>query len=570
MTNRIRFALLTALILLPTAVVSAQSKFDAMDPLSKMFLLPKEDIFKTPEQVGLVADEIEFANEQGHQLRGWYIKTENATQTVMVCQGNAYNSSVFLPYAKVFADGGFNVLLFDYQGYGRSDGIPSFASLMGDVQAAYDFLTGDMQVTPDKIGVFGVSLGSALSLYLCARNEVAGLAVEDAFVPGDMLQTYLDNQKPGQFMETLIKSTSATVLPRVDPIVNVKKIDCPIFLMHGQNDWLLPPKGSFRVFSEVETPARIWMMKGVGHAPESLEIHDREYAWQLQRFFREVFAKTDDLTSPNIVWSSTKLESAEDEESPATFQTELQIEVDGRAFLDVCLMDKDGKAKFWRPIVEGKQTIVQTTAFEPMYASATVCRFCLANDYDSPNTADQWRPDYSKMSQDRADFFSFAAKFQTEMSNLHRQLRLNNDQRTVAEANELRWETIDQLLPNPESIDPHIQPYYVQLPAFFTAQLPIDDNTIRIWERILEFVPENPKDHFRLGNASFDVGYRDLLLANILARMIPFELERGNVERARQLLQVYSDTTNFDFSAEQIAAVQTLDDYQSLMQSSGE
>ena len=135
------------------------TNIEKMDPLSKMFLLPTTAIFATPEDVDLDAEAIEFKNETDQTLRGWFIRCPDAVQTVMVCPGNSANISVFFQYAQILVKGGYNVLLFDYQGFGKSDGIPSFTSLKGDVTAAYEFLVTHEKSLPRTLACLAFRWG---------------------------------------------------------------------------------------------------------------------------------------------------------------------------------------------------------------------------------------------------------------------------------------------------------------------------------------------------------------------------------------------------------------------------
>ncbi len=166
-TRRILFIVFVVLPCLPCLPclpfddVSAETpkSVTAADPVSQACLRPMKGDFRGPDQVGLTASEVHFVNVGGHRLRAWFFPVKNAGQSVLFCMGNTGNISLMLPYAKILQQGGFDVLLFDYQGFGESEGVPSVSALLTDCLAAFDFLQVHTQRAPEDIGVFGVSLG---------------------------------------------------------------------------------------------------------------------------------------------------------------------------------------------------------------------------------------------------------------------------------------------------------------------------------------------------------------------------------------------------------------------------
>ena len=502
------------------------TNIEKMDPLSKMFLLPTTAIFATPEDVDLDAEAIEFENETDQTLRGWFINCPDAVQTVMVCPGNSANISVFFQYAQILVKGGYNVLLFDYQGFGKSDGIPSFTSLKGDVTAAYEFLVNTREIAPENIGVFGISLGSTLSLYLAANKPIAALALEDVFVPNDMIERYLENEKPSAFMQSMIRTAGKSVLPQVDPIANVGRLEnCPLLLLHGENDWLLPPVGSNRVFSAAKKEtARLWIMKGVGHAPESIEINDREYSWQLQRFFAEAFGDSKKLTLPAVTWETKKIDELK-------YQTTVKVKTDSREAIELSLMGERTAYVSVRRFSNSEEAIVVESRFEPRYVSANDCKHVIDNGDGT------WTPDLSKMSADRAAFFEFQVQGSLAYRK-HRQ-KLSKEEWSKLDPQLLRWELLEPNLPAAEDVDAHIRPYYASLLARHAYAIKHAPGVplVSIWEKTLSYFPEVPSEHFRLGNAGFALGYKDYYASYMLERWIVVELQRSEFDKAHQLMR---------------------------------
>ena len=247
-----------------------------VDPLSRQFMAPMRDDFVTPDQVGLKYEDVRFRNHAGTALRGWYFSVEGAEFTVLFCMGNTGNVSVNLPYAQLLTDGGFNVLLFDYQGFGGSDGVATALSLFSDASSAFDYLTTGRQINSGKIGVFGVSLGSPLAVAVAATRKAGAVATEDLLLPTDRVAS-LRASLPNDFATRLALGTLETVVfPQIDPLLNIPKLECPLLLMHGEHDRLIPPMSTIRAAALAMSPKRVWIMSDTGHAPESLEVNDQE------------------------------------------------------------------------------------------------------------------------------------------------------------------------------------------------------------------------------------------------------------------------------------------------------
>src|SRR5690606_11335008 len=98
-----------------------------MDPLSARFLFPSPVWIREPRDVGLQAERVRFVNRGGHELTGWWFDRPGVDETILVCGGNAGNMSYFLPWAGFLSER-FDVLLFEYQGFGRSAGTASIVS----------------------------------------------------------------------------------------------------------------------------------------------------------------------------------------------------------------------------------------------------------------------------------------------------------------------------------------------------------------------------------------------------------------------------------------------------------
>lgn len=513
-----------------------ESKFAQMDILSRSILLPIAEEFATAQEVGLDGERVEFRNRQGNLLSGWFIPGDNS-KTILVCPGNAGNVAVYFPYADVLVRGGFNVLIFNYQGFGESEGIPNILSLPGDVECAYEFLRDKKNVKPDDLGVFGVSLGSTLSFYLAARNPVSALAVEDTFIPGAMLDRYIQKARSGMLFELAANAIRNTALPAVDPMQNVKKVKCPILFLHGANDNFLPPVSSFQVASQANVPTRSWIMQGVGHAPESLEVNDLEYAHQLQKYFTEILVNNSDFSNdPSFTFDVQESpESGAEPETQAKYITKLLVKTEEESPVEICLMDDQSHSLVERRICELQREFEIVTAFRPSYVSVIECRHAVKAE-------SSWEPALSQLSSDRKTYQKIASESTKKIIELYRTKRDKGETVQPLE----RWGILKPMLPEPQKVHAHIRPYYAQLIARRLVNIRDIDQKEMIphWETMLAFFPENPKRHYQLGDANFQLGFANPVVSIVLRDWIVHELDSANVEKAQTLMQRYIELSS--------------------------
>ena len=169
------------------AVVPAKPRRGALDPLSEMLLHPRDYEVRDPAFASLAPESVSFENAGGSRLRGLWYESASSDRTVIVCMGNTGNATWMVPFAAILVGGGFDVLLFDYQGFGGSDGTGSLLTLPGDAEAAWRFVTETKGRKPEQVGVLGISLGSVLALQLAAQFQPRACAVEDLFFPDAQL-----------------------------------------------------------------------------------------------------------------------------------------------------------------------------------------------------------------------------------------------------------------------------------------------------------------------------------------------------------------------------------------------
>ncbi|MCC5886636.1 MAG: alpha/beta hydrolase [Gammaproteobacteria bacterium] len=144
--------------------------------------VPGRALVATPERIGLDYEDVHFAAEDGIRLHGWFVPVPEAGRTLLFMHGNAGNISHRLESLRIFHRLGLNVFIFDYRGYGQSEGRPSEPGLHADALAALRYLEAERGVPPAEVVAFGRSLGGAVAACLAAREPLAGLILESTFI----------------------------------------------------------------------------------------------------------------------------------------------------------------------------------------------------------------------------------------------------------------------------------------------------------------------------------------------------------------------------------------------------
>lgn len=497
----------------------------AIDPISRGLMMPSLDDFLRPNELGLSFEEVRFRNQMGSELRGWFLPADGGRQTILFCMGNSGNISSMLLYAKLLVEGGFNTFLFDYQGYGGSEGVASVMSLYGDAVSAFDYLVAERKMRPSEIGVFGVSIGSSPAIAVAADRDAGAVAVEDILLPMPHIERIKKSLPDNMAIRLAFGAIQTVVAPRLDPLQGVPRLVCPLFLMHGENDRLLPPSGTVQVAAISQVPTRTWIMSGAGHAPETLEVNELEYATQIPEFFKSAFAGTLTATKPTL-----EVESRGDKWLATVA---LQCEVAGA--WQIAVGSEEGRFVFARRMVKDEITFAVECDFEPIHVSAV--RF----HHVDPQADGTWLPHLTPLSQALAAFRDYQRRARENCHWIDRSITVRNRQYTVHDRRDpegMKW--LLSNLPNPEDVESGVRPRYgLTLAAFYCTLKPdgqrqCGDLLPAIWS----FLPENPERYYQLENASFRVRLEDRRLALCLIHLARKQVDENQPASARASLRM--------------------------------
>jgi len=232
-----------------------------------LFYHPNTTLYEAPGEYGLDYESVSFRADDGPLLHGWFFPaTGRPAGTVLHLHGNAGNVTGHFPFIAWLPAAGWNVLCFDYRGYGQSEGKVTRPGTIADANAALDYLLTRPDVNTNGIVAFGQSLGGAVGIVLTAqRKEIRGLAADGAFDHYRQVAAWTVRQNPILF-------AIGWWVPRFligdgyDPIDYVARIaPRPLFIMHGTADTIVPVEAAQRLHNAAGHPKELWLVDGADH-----------------------------------------------------------------------------------------------------------------------------------------------------------------------------------------------------------------------------------------------------------------------------------------------------------------
>lgn len=241
----------------------------------QLLYFPSSQLLTTPDRYGLAYDTVHVDTEDGERLHGWWVPANDARGTLLFFHGNAGNISGRLENVQQFHQLDLNVLIVDYRGYGESTGSPSEEGLYRDAEAMWQHLVAERGIDPNRIVVFGRSLGGGPATWLATQHDAGALIVESAFtsVP-DMAAHHYPWLPARQLTTTQFNNRE-----------RIGHIDAPLLVIHSRGDEVVPFKHGRELFDAAREPKQFLEIDG-GHNDGFLVSADR-YLQAIDRFLRD-------------------------------------------------------------------------------------------------------------------------------------------------------------------------------------------------------------------------------------------------------------------------------------------
>ena len=211
-----------------------------------------------PAAAGLAAAEtVAFTTDDGLTLRGWFVPAaaSPAKATIVVFNGNGGNRALRAPLADALSRRGFATLLFDYRGYGDSEGTPSEDGLALDARAARAYVTSRRDVAMNRIVYFGEPLGTGVAVRLEAEEPPAALILRSPFTSLADVGAHHYSMLPVRWL----------LRERYASIDRIARIRCPLLVIAGDRDTIVPIAFSERLFAAAAQPKRMVRIDCASH-----------------------------------------------------------------------------------------------------------------------------------------------------------------------------------------------------------------------------------------------------------------------------------------------------------------
>jgi hypothetical protein len=194
------------------------------------------------------------------RVHGWFLRSlqQPAIATVLYCHGNGGNLSNVAWVAEILSKRGFDTLVFDYRGYGRSEGkLTDEWGLYADADAVYDHLVRERGAPPEKLVLYGQSLGTTVAIDVAARRPCAALIVESGLSSGSDMGVVAFPWLPRR-LHFLAKN-------RFESSRKIASAKCPVLVSHGTNDPIIPVDQGRRLYESARDPKRLVIVEGGDH-----------------------------------------------------------------------------------------------------------------------------------------------------------------------------------------------------------------------------------------------------------------------------------------------------------------
>ncbi len=218
---------------------------------------PEPNLIGTPADAGLHYEEVFFSTEDGLLLHGWLVPGQPGKPLLVFAHGNAGNISHRIGNLAQLHRLGLTLFIFDYRGYGRSEGTTTEQGTYADMRGALDWLK-NRGWNPAQMIYFGRSLGAAVALQLALEEPPAGLVMESAFTSIPRM-----GRRHYPILYALLGWWALNT--RYDNLSKIHGLSCPLLLFQGERDRIVPPRMARQLLERAPEPKHLHLIAEAGH-----------------------------------------------------------------------------------------------------------------------------------------------------------------------------------------------------------------------------------------------------------------------------------------------------------------
>jgi uncharacterized protein len=223
-----------------------------------------------------VTEEHWIDTPDGERLYAWHCRAEKPVASALFCHGNRGNLTISAHIIPHLLAANLSVLFFDYRGYGKSTGTPSYDGVLDDALTAARFHdTIRPQHVPSVL--YGFSLGGAIAGQVIRRHHFDALILQSTFTSLTAMARLLHPQVPLYLLAGDLFNT----------LDSVRKLQIPLLVLHGSNDEAIPCDMAHELFGACNTPKRIHIVEDGMHG----DLYERDpdaLVWAISQFLSDV------------------------------------------------------------------------------------------------------------------------------------------------------------------------------------------------------------------------------------------------------------------------------------------
>ena len=205
-------------------------------------------------------EEVWLTTSDRLRLHGWFINSRQrpAAATVIFFHGNGGNINSLGWLGEALARRGFDVLLFDYRGYGRSEGaVSGEQGIYNDADAAYDYVLNERGTRPGRLVLYGQSLGTTAVADVASRREVGAIILESGLSSANDMAASMFPWLPSR-LHSLGEN-------RFESARKLSSVRCPVLVTHNDPDPTIPTEQGRKLYEAANEPKKLIIIPGAGH-----------------------------------------------------------------------------------------------------------------------------------------------------------------------------------------------------------------------------------------------------------------------------------------------------------------
>jgi Dipeptidyl aminopeptidases/acylaminoacyl-peptidases len=273
----------------------------AFDPNSALYQLTsglrpgRGDVIPPARDVeALPVFDISFYNQRGNLISGWLALRAPHAPVIILTHGTPGNRVDMVSRAAFLFEHGYNVLLFDFQSYGQSQGVLSTLGMIEseDILAAITYLHSFPDTDDSKIGVLGLSMGATAAVLAAAHtNDILALVAESCPVDATRVPGDVPDDQVRAADKTLVEDVYGVDITQARPLDAVDRLagHTALFLINGDIDTQTPLAGMYQLYNAAGEPKQYWVVAGANHA-QSFAVSPDSYIAHVDAFFDSYLA----------------------------------------------------------------------------------------------------------------------------------------------------------------------------------------------------------------------------------------------------------------------------------------